>query len=284
MELEMASTKVNGIDLAYHVVGEGRPLLLIHGTGVPASTWPERWIARLAEQVQVITFDYRGTGGTPAPAEPYSTRTLARDASELLRAIGAYPADVLGHSMGGRVAQWVALDSPELTRSLILDSSGPGDFGGDFPVTRGIPLQVAVEIAEMGMVGHFEHELREVGFTPDYLATDAPGFQEFYESFVKNPTSIRDYLRLTTARQLHQTAGLLRDITVPTLVLVGDHETTTGGTGSHVDQAKHMAAIIPGAELRILENLAHFHFWQDPEGTADVILEWLGRAHRAGAA
>lgn len=281
MDLKMDTTQVNGIDLAYAVVGEGRPLLLIHGTGVPASTWPQRWIERLAERRQVILLDTRGTGSTP-PTEELSTRLLARDATELLRELGAYPADVLGHSMGGRVAQWVALDSPELTRSLILDSSGPGEFGGPFRVTRGIPLQVAQEIAELGMQGHFEHELREVGYSPEYLAGDAPGYHEFCQAFAANPTSIREYLRLTQARQLHQTAGLLGDIRVPTLVLVGALETTVGGTGSHVDQAKYLARMIPGAELQVLPDLAHFHFWQDPDGTADVVLEWLERVPAAG--
>jgi pimeloyl-ACP methyl ester carboxylesterase len=275
VDLPMESARLNGVDLAYSVRGQGRPLLLIHGTGVPASTWPAEWIDRLAGSVQVIMFDYRGTGSTPATPETLSTRLLAADVAALLQHLDAYPADILGHSMGGRVAQWLALDNPHLVRSLVLDSTGPGEFGGEFPVTRGLPLRVAVETAEMGMLGHFKHETAEVGFTPDYLDGRARGFHEFVEAFAANPTSIENYFRLTIARQLHQTAGLLRDITVPTLVTVGDHETTTGGTGSHVDQAKYLARMIPNSELRILENLAHYHFWQDPKGTSDLVLGWL---------
>lgn len=278
--MEMKYASVNGTDLAYNVQGEGPPLLLIHGTGVPASTWSPRFLERMGRGRTVITFDYRGTGSTPPSEEELSTRLIAKDATDLLTHLDMYPADVLGHSMGGRVAQWVALDEPQMVRSLVLDSSGPGEFGGVFPVTRGIPLGVALEVAELGMVGHFEHEAREVGFSPKHLEENGEGFRELVESFKANPTPIREYLRLTIARQQHQTAGLLRDIRVPTLVLVGDLEATTGGTGSHIDQARYMANMIPQAEFVMLEGLNHFHFWEEPQATGDIVMEWLERVPR----
>lgn len=268
----MTIAKINGIDIAYHVQGEGPPLLLIHGTGVPASTWPAQWVERLSKRRTVISYDYRGTGSTPSTPVPFTTRDLAADVSGILDHLGFATADLLGHSMGGRVAQWVALDRPELVRRLVLDSTGPGEFGGEFTVTRGVPLQVAVEIAEMGIIEHFKHELREVGFS----STDEKGCEEFTQAFEANPTAAGDYIRLTYARQLHQTTELLENIKQPTLVLVGELETTKGGTGSHVDQARFLASAIPNADLKLLPELAHFHFWEAPDATADLILDWLG--------
>jgi pimeloyl-ACP methyl ester carboxylesterase len=270
--VDMTIAKINGIDTAYQVQGGGLPLVLIHGTGVPASTWPKRWIERLAQRRTVITYDYRGTGSTPSTPEPFTTRDLAADVTGILDHLGFTTADVLGHSMGGRVAQWVALDRPELVRKLVLDSTGPGEFGGEFTVTRGVPLQVAVEIAEMGIIEHFKHEMREVGFS----SADKQGYEEFTQAFEANPTSAGDYIRLTYARQLHQTTELLESIKQPTLVLVGELETTKGGTGSHVDQARYLASAIPNAEFRLLPGLAHFHFWEAPDETADLIADWLG--------
>ena len=274
----MEKAPVNGVELAYYIQGEGDPLLLIHGTGTPASTWPSRWIENLSKRRMVITYDYRGTGQTEATDEEFTTRDLAEDAAGLLRHLDVESADVLGHSMGGRVAQWLALDNPELVSKLILDSTGPGEFGGSFKVTRGIPLQVAYELVEMGMLDHFTHELREVGFSPSYLEGEAEGFHEFAASFAQDMTTPRNYLRLTYARQLHQTTEMLGDIEAPTLVLVGELETTTGGTGSHVDQARHLAEHIPTADLRVLPGLAHFHFWEDPDGMSALILDWLDDA------
>lgn len=277
MLLDMSTVNVNGVELAYAVKGDGPALLVIHGTGVPASTWPSRWIERLAERRTVVMLDYRGTGSSAATPGLFTTQDLAADAAGVLDHLGFKQADVLGHSMGGRVAQWLTLNRSDLVRRLILDSTGPGEFGGAFTVTRGIPLQVAVEMAEMGMVDHFVHELREVGFSPAYLATAAEGYHEFAESFAANATSIEGYLKLTYARQMHQTTERLTDIHVPTLVLVGELETETGGTGSHVDQAKFLAENIPNAQLEILPGMAHFHFWEDPDGTSELILDWLER-------
>src|SRR5438270_233246 len=94
----------------------------------------------LAARHRVIAFDQRGTGATPPSAGKYSTRLFAADALGLLDALDVEPAHVVGHSMGGRVAQWMALERPDRVRSLVLAATGPGQFREDRPVTRGVPV------------------------------------------------------------------------------------------------------------------------------------------------
>jgi predicted alpha/beta hydrolase len=107
----MPFVQVNDVKLHYEMEGSGPPLLMIAGTGLPGATWRTGPSAQYAaEGFTVITFDHRGTGGSDKPDVDYSTRMFAADAVGLLQALDIPQAHVLGHSMGGRVVQWLALD------------------------------------------------------------------------------------------------------------------------------------------------------------------------------
>ena len=111
----------------YEEHGEGTPLLLLSGTGWSAEHWNLEQVPYFSKFYRVINFDYRGCGRSDRPEETYTTPMFANDAVELLDSLGIdEPAHVLGHSMGGRVAQWIVLDHPERVRSLVLAATGPG--------------------------------------------------------------------------------------------------------------------------------------------------------------
>jgi pimeloyl-ACP methyl ester carboxylesterase len=76
------------------------------------------------------------------------------------------------------------------------------------------------------------------------------------------------------ARQEHQTADRLAGITVPTLVLVGDRDTHQGGTGVHWEQSAFLHEHIAGSDLAVVEGAAHGFFWQRPERTVEILLDW----------
>jgi pimeloyl-ACP methyl ester carboxylesterase len=120
---------LDDIELSFELVGDGPLVVFVAGTGYPGCTWPPSVISRLAENFTVVTFDHRGTGETPSGDKPFSTRLFAADAAALVASLGRGPANVIGHSMGGRVAQWMALDAPELVRTLVLAATGPGRHG-----------------------------------------------------------------------------------------------------------------------------------------------------------
>src|SRR5688500_14424587 len=102
--------EVNGVRLSFNLRGSGPPLVLIAGTGFPGATWDEDLVGPLAARHAVLTFDHRATGATPGGEERLSTRLFAADTVALMDSLGLEAAHVLGHSMGGRVAQHIALD------------------------------------------------------------------------------------------------------------------------------------------------------------------------------
>src|SRR5512137_672538 len=124
----MPTVRVRDINMYYEVHGNGDPLLLIAGWGSDLSCW-QLQIPEFSAKYRVIAFDNRGTGRTDdAPDKPYSFRTMADDAVGLLDALGIGKAHILGVSMGGCIAQEIAIEFPERTRRLILaaTTAAPG--------------------------------------------------------------------------------------------------------------------------------------------------------------
>jgi pimeloyl-ACP methyl ester carboxylesterase len=248
--------------------------VLVAGTGYPGATWHPDLVRRLAARHAVLTFDHRGTGSTPPSPEPYSTRLFARDAVGLMDALALPAAHVVGHSMGGRVAQWMGLDRPERIRTLVLAASGPGQFRDDRPVTRGVPVSAAKDLIELGYEAYMRRHIAATFFTPEFAAADPDRVEWLVSAFWSNRPDLENYLRHVVARQEHQTADRLGELAMPTLVLVGDRDTHVGGTGVHVEQSAFLVEKLPNAELRVVEGAAHGYFWQLPERSAEILLEW----------
>lgn len=282
----MAAVEIDGTDFDYDVRGAGDPLLLVAGTGYPGATWrlPDLLDA-LARHHLVITYDHRGTGATRGDDTGYTTRGFAADALRLLDALDVGPTHVLGHSMGGRVAQWMALDEPGAVRSLLLAASGAG--GGANPGQPvGLPLLAMTAMIEAGYRGYMESHIAETFFTDVFAREQPDRVGWLVEAFWENRPSVADYLKHMAARQNHDTSSRLGDIAVPTLVIVGDADVRRGPTGSHLDQSLHLHANIPEAQLRVLPGVSHGYFWQAPEVTAEAILDWtsaVGERSGAGA-
>jgi len=276
MEIE-----TDGATIHFDSVGEGVPLLLIAGTAASGSTWPLRMIELLAETFQVITYDNRGTGSTTDTSREYSTRQFASDAAAVLEALTDQAAHVLGHSMGGRVAQWFALDRPDLTRSLVLAASGPGSFPGQFAqgkeMPRGIPLELAVSIANEGYDSFLRARVRDTFFTPSCIESRPDLVRAVEDVFLSTGPDVEGYFKHVIARQAHQTVDRLGEIQMPTLVLYGDSDTYHGFAGSHVDQSRYLAEAISGAESIVLPGLAHGYFWEDTDRSVGILIDWLLR-------
>src|SRR5215207_2715438 len=111
----MPSADSNGVQIAYDLTGSGEPLLLIMGYGLPGSAWALS-LPHFTQKFQVITFDNRGTGRSDAPEEGYEVPVFARDALAVMDAAGWQSAHVFGVSMGGMIAQQLALDAPGRVR------------------------------------------------------------------------------------------------------------------------------------------------------------------------
>src|SRR3954468_3286593 len=126
---------VNGTRLYYERRGRGEPVLLITGFAISAAVF-EPVLRDYTGRFECILYDHRGTGRSPAPARPTSMSQLAADAAGLLDALGVASAHVYGVSMGGMVAQELALRFPHRVRGLVLGSTTPGGPRAARPAAR----------------------------------------------------------------------------------------------------------------------------------------------------
>jgi pimeloyl-ACP methyl ester carboxylesterase len=263
--------------------GPGAPIVLVAGTGYPGRTWPPELVERLAAARPVVTFDHRGTGDTPGTPEAYSTRLFAADLAVLLDRLGLGPAHVLGHSMGGRVAQWLVLDRPELVASLVLAASGPGQFSATHRQTDGIPIGTALRLAEAGYETYIREQIGRSFFTAEYASEHADRVDWLVTAFWDGRPGLEDYLKHVAARQAHRTTERLVEIDRPTLVLIGDADVGVGGTGSHQEQSMYLASAIGGAELRTIAGAKHGLFWSHLDEVAALLEAWTARHDGTGA-
>ena len=267
------------IRVAHKTSGTGPPLLFIAGTGYAGDTWrlPEL-MSRLDERRTVITFDHRGTGKTPGTPGDYSTRLFAADTAQLIEDLGYSSVEAVGHSMGGRVLQWLLLDRPELVSRAVMAATGPGQFDPSRPVTRGIPLKPALMIAEQGFEAYMRFQISSTFFTPEFRAADPDRVEWLIQSYLDTKPSIEDYFKHVIARQGHETTARLGEIVHECLVLVGERDTHQGGTGSHWEQSQFLASHLPNATFASIPDCAHGYFWQKPDLSAQTILDWLDQA------
>lgn len=272
----MSRVRVGELDIAYRVTGAGPALLLVAGTGYNGGTWWPGMVNDLAREYTVITYDHRGTGRTTGVAGAFSTRTLAGDALGLLGALGISTAHVLGHSMGGRVAQWMALDGGARVGGLILAASGPGPLpGSEDRHVRGIPPKAAAAMVELGYDGYVRRLQRDTFFTESYALAHPEPVEWLFDAFWEGRPALVDYFQHVAARQQHDTVELLRLVAQPTLVLVGDQDAHAGGTGSHLEQSLHLARALPSATLSVLPGVKHGYFWEAPVESVGRIKRWL---------
>lgn len=277
--VKSGKVRVGDVNLYYELYGSGDPLVLIAGTGISLAPWRVFQVPEFAKHYQVLIYDHRGLGRSDKPDLPYSTRLFAKDCAGLMDALGIERAHIMGHSMGGRVAQWLTLDNPQKVRSLVLSGTGSGKYSDrleDYP--RGVPLDAALEMIEKGY-DKYQHDHWGPGFmfSEQFMKEHPQVVKTFQDLIVEEIPPLKCYLRHVVARQCHETTDLLPEITAPTLVIVGSKDTHEGGTGSHVESSKVLAEKIPNAEFVLVEGGRHGYLREMPEKGHPPILDFLRR-------
>ncbi|SDO61089.1 Pimeloyl-ACP methyl ester carboxylesterase [Pseudomonas arsenicoxydans] len=252
------SIRVNGIPFAYRDIGPktGVPLVLFNHWGAVLDNFDPRIIDGLAQTRRVIATDYRGIGGSGGTA-PLTVGEMADDAIQLIRALGFENVDVLGFSLGGFVAQDIALKAPELVRRLILAGTGPaGGTGIDKvgSVTWPLMLKGLLTLRDPKFYLFFTS-------TPNGRRTASLFLQRLKER-KKNrdkgpsPSAFLRQLKAITAwgKQAPQNLGRLR---TPTLIVNGDNDIMVPSVNSIA-----LANRIPNAQLVIYEDAGHGGIFQ----------------------
>ena len=272
----MPHAQAGEVKMHYETFGSGVPFLFVSGTGWPGEPWKLKQVPAFSDRYQVIVYNHRGVGRSDAPEGPYSTRQFAQDAIHLLDAIGIKePAHLIGHSMGGRVCQWMAIDHPARVRSMIQAASGSGSMGmPDYP--RGLTVNAAESLITRGYKEHMWHHFQSKFFFPEAFVKGNPKLLEIlFNAFWDNAPKLKPYLHHVIARNRHETGAFLHKINIPTLCLVGSEDRVDADTGNHVATSEHLRDNITGADYKVIDGCGHGFFWQKPEETNRIIRQWL---------
>jgi len=251
------------VELAYELLGDGPPLLLIQGLGYGGRGWGPV-LDLLAEDFTVAAFDNRGFGASDVPAGPYSVPELAEDARAVLDAAGLDQAHILGASLGGMVAQELALAHPERIDMLVLACTTPGGLGS-FPM----PAQTVALMLEAPTMPP-DAALRR--FVENALGDGTS--EELVERIVAyrttNPPDLGGWQAQAAAGATHDAFDRIGRIAAPTLVVHGTEDAVVDPRNADL-----LAERIPGARVELLEGCGHLLFWEQPERFAGLIREFL---------
>jgi 3-oxoadipate enol-lactonase len=265
----------DGTRIHYQVTGRpgAPPILFVQGLGADKNGWNLQRLAT-APWYQAVALDNRGAGRSDKPHGTYTLEQMADDAIAVLDHAGVESAHVVGASMGGAISQIVAVKYPERTRSLTLACTAGRNHPWREELLRGW-RDAALERGIGGM-GHeaarwvigprsFRRLLPAIGWLgPLALGRPAHAFAAQVDAIL-------------AAGELHQDlADQLPDITVPTLVMVGNQDILTPRGDS-----EDLAATIPTAELVVISGAAHGFMVEHASTFNRVLLDFLGRAERA---
>jgi len=258
----------DGASIHYEIHGSGEPVLLIMGLGSNAYGW-YRTIPWLAERHRVIAFDNRGTGRSDVPEGGYAIAQMARDAAAVLDAAGHETAHVAGASLGGMIAQRLALEHGARLRSLILFCTTPG----------GAHAVSASDEVMAGLVAGGDDPAAVYRRNAWFLYGDKTRsrhpkrIEEDLEQRSKIPTTPAGYFGQLQAAALHDTWDELPSLRLPTLVVHGDADLLIPPENGH-----RLAQRIPGAELLLVPGAGHMLQTEGGAPMRDAVLRFLARA------
>ena len=242
----MATFQNGNLTSYYEDAGSGAPLVLICGIGADLQVW-RTLVPRLVERFRVLTVDNRGAGRSSAPDEPYTIGGMADDLHALLTHLGIASAHVVGWSMGGAIAQSLAIAHPQTVKHLVL----VGSFAApDGMLKNAITTWNNIRRSNM----NYEEVARYVArliYSPS-LANDAESYEAYVQAMVANPyrQSLNGFVRQAAALVGYAAPRELSSLRVPTSIFVGEHDQLAPPYLS-----KQLAAVIPGATYRVLPGL-----------------------------
>jgi 3-oxoadipate enol-lactonase len=261
---------VGGLNMYYEAHGEGHPLLLISGLGNDLSSWAYQ-VPDFATKYRVVTFDNRGSGRTDAPDMPYSIHMMAEDTLGLMDALRIKEAHVLGVSMGGYIAEELAITSPERFDRLILATTSVGPYLVNISILQAWAREALRDVSPLTF---FQIMLP---FMFNDRCFETPGVLEMAVGTIVGHTSTPPHIlaRQMTACVEHDARDRISRITAPTLVLAGKEDPFVPFSLS-----EELAARIPGARLRVLETLGHGFNASTADEFNRAVLEFLEQVHR----
>ncbi len=257
--------------IAYHLHSDqGAPTLLIVGFAMTSRMW-SALTPHLTPHLRVATFDNRGVGQSEVPGRTWSMADMADDAARVLDALGWEQAHIVGVSMGGMIAQHLALNHRPRLRSLTLIATQPGGRRAILPRVTGVGAFLR---ANLGPTAQRLQALKSLLYPPDFVAAAPPAFDiALLEALGEPPPArvrqaqLRAILSHDARPHLHRLEGL------PTLIVRPDRDVLIRPTYSDL-----LLQLIPGARLVPIPHGGHGLIRQDPALLASLLIDHIQRA------
>jgi pimeloyl-ACP methyl ester carboxylesterase len=253
---------MTAVDLTFQESGSGDPVVLVMGLGAAGEAWQPHTDA-WSRTYRCISVDNRGTGSSPAPDGPYTTRAMADDIALLIGRLDLGPVRVVGLSMGGAIAQELALAHPELVQRLVLVAT----WARCDSYTRQL-LELLASVREQAEPATFTALLQTIIWTPEWFDLHLAELRAEQEH--AEPMSRSAFVAQVAACTTHNTIARLRDIAVPTLVTAGSADVFI-----RPGMTAEVAAGIPGAQLEVFDRGGHTHHWEHLDRFNDLVERWL---------
>jgi 3-oxoadipate enol-lactonase len=267
----MPIAKTKNVNIYYEIIGQGEPLVMIRGISSNVDHWYEQ-VPVLSQKYQLLLFDNRAIARSSDPGGSFSTRDMAADTVGLMEAVGIKKAHVLGYSMGGMIAQEIALVYPEKVNGLILVATDCG-----------ISLRIKAKpefsrlFSEMIRLGTNEAKKAAAGclFAKQTLDTRPDIIQRYTEVSLRFPASQKTLGRQWAAITQHDACNRLAKISSPTLVITGSEDELIPP-----QNAKVMAQRIPVAQMISIDGGGHLFLIEQPEAFNEAVIGFLdGLSH-----
>jgi pimeloyl-ACP methyl ester carboxylesterase len=264
----MSIAKIGELELDYERSGSGPPLLMIMGMSGTALHWGEPFLDALRGDFEVIVYDHRGVGASSRLEGAITIAEMAEDAAGLLTALEIDSAHVVGISMGGMIAQELALTHPQRVRTLTLGCTYCGGEGSSLTSP-----EVLQRLTEAMFSGDRERALR-VAFEVNVSAAMAENSELFDRSLAidkQRAVAVGVVMAQMQACIAHDTSARLSELAVPTLVVHGTEDEMLP-----VENGRLIASRIPDSRLEIFDGVGHLFVWEEPQRAAELV-----RAHAA---
>jgi len=260
----MPHAQVNGVNLYYEIYGEGDPVIMIGGLGSQLQSWTTQ-VPIYSKHFKVVVFDNRGSGKSDKPQERYSTEDMAHDTASLMTALEIESAHVVGKSMGGMIAQWLAINYPEKVQKLVLGcSSASRDEVGNEILRMGREIAAKMGTKTVWLMALY------LGYTREYIEENLATIKGIVSSVPENPDALKGYIGQSFACEGHNTLDLLNKISSQTLVMLGETDLIASPKCSRV-----LADLIPNSELKVFSGVGH-GFWRERQEDVDsLVLDFL---------
>ena len=261
----MPHVDVRGTSLHYVEEGEGFPLLLIHGLAGDAAAWRPQ-IDGFRDRYRVVAFDNRGAGRSSQREEAVSTQSMARDTLGLMDALGIQRAHVVGRSMGGAIAQHMALEAPERVSTLVLCAS----FAKLDPLGYRILTNMREVLEWRGSwEDHARHSVANF-VSADFYNTHAEVVANIVALIASESRVPACYIAQNHACLLHDTLDDLHRVECPTLIMAGGRDPICSPTTT-----RWMSERIPRSRTVVFDRSSHFFLMEEPEQSMATLDGWL---------